>query len=60
MNISEMSTKLRLRSLSWREMARTVKRLIHQLAELPVMDLLISERYFGAMQSSSESLTRHF
>ena len=45
MNISEMSTKLRLLSLSWREMSRTVKRLIHQLAELPVMDLLISERY---------------
>lgn len=52
MNISEMSTKLRLRSLSWREMSRTVKRLIHQLAELPVIDLLISERYFGAMHNS--------
>ena len=52
MNISEISTKLRLRSRSWREISRTVKRFIHQLAEFPVMDLLISERYFGAMHSS--------
>ena len=39
-----MSTKLRLRSLCWREISRTVKRLIHQWAVLPVMDLLISDR----------------
>jgi len=38
-------------SLSCLDMSKVVNLLIHQPAEKPVIDLLISERCFGVMQS---------
>lgn len=52
LNMSEMSVKLRFRLRNCLDMSRIVNRLIHQLAEFPVIVFEISERYFGAMQSS--------
>ena len=47
--ISEMFCDL---SLSCLDMSKVVNLLIHQPAEKPVIDLLISERCFGVTQSS--------